>query len=189
MQDLNFFINPHAKKQQAPIAKILLIAVAVILVLFAGLFYYLFDQTNKANQAIAQLEAQLNDPTVLAARTELAKVQQKIALLKQYDQSLTDIETYLQAQSRIDKVTLDQITAAIPQNVSYTIATITNTDLALEVTSINDDAKAQLVHNLKATDLFSSVQLQSASLVEDETAGPSDRTLVVLCIFKEVTPE
>ena len=189
MQDLNFFINPHAKKQQAPIAKILIISLVVLLLVFAGLFYYLFDQTNKTNQSIAQLEAQLNDPTVLAARTELAKVLQKTNLLKQYDQSLNDIEAYLQTQTRIDKATLDQITAAIPQNVSYTIATVTNTDLALEVLSINDDAKAQLVHNLKATDLFSSVQLQSASLVEDETAGPSDRTLVVLCIFKEVTPE
>ncbi len=186
MRDLNFFINPRAHKKQAPFVKVFLISLAVVLVLLAGVTYYLFDQSQQARSTIRDLESKLADAKIVAARAELDQVNQKIAIIKHYDQSLNDIEEYLATKSQISRQTIDLITSAIPKTITYNMTSLTNTELYLEVLSVDDQAKAQLVHNLKTTELFSSVELQTASLNEEDGAGPSDRILTVYCVFKEV---
>ncbi|MDD2534439.1 MAG: hypothetical protein PHC86_07045 [Eubacteriales bacterium] len=186
MRDLNFFINPHAKRQQTPIARIMLISIAVTIVIIAGITYYLFDQTIKLSKVIGELEAKLSESSFVVARAELDLIKQKIAIIDQYDQSLNEIDAYLLNKTRLDLKTINLITESIPTTVTYNLISATNSEMTLEVISIEDQAKAQLLHNLKATDLFSNVEMQSSSLIEDDAADPNNRILVVNCTFKEV---
>lgn len=189
MKDLNFFINPHARREHAPVGRILIIAVVLIALAVGGLYYYLNNQNAMLRQDIQRLQDELASPAVVAKLDEVNQVTKQLQLLKRYDQGLTTIEGALKIDDRIGKATLDTIAAAIPPAVTLTNLTITSTDLMLEATSTDLTANAELVRNFKDSGLFSLVELLSAAKSDAETAGPDDRTIVIHATLQEVMPE
>ncbi|NCA99411.1 MAG: hypothetical protein EOM70_08555 [Clostridia bacterium] len=189
MKDLNFFINPHAKKDHTPIGRILIIAIVVIALAVGGLYFFLNNLNTVLRQEIQSLEDELNSPAVVAKLDEVNAVSKQLSLLKRYDEGLTTIAGALQIDDRIEKATLDTIAAAIPETVTLSNLTITSSDLMLEATSTDLTANAELVRNFKDTGLFATVELLSATSSDDEEAQPDDRTIVIHATLQEVMAE
>ena len=189
MKDLNFFINPHAKKDHTPIGRILIIAIVVIALAVAGLYFFLDSLNTAVRQEIQLMEDELASPAVVAKLDEVNAVSKQLSLLKRYDEGLTTIEGALRVDDRIGKATLDTIAAAIPETVTLTNLTITSSDLMLEATSTDLTANAELVRNFKDTGLFANVELLSATSSDAEDAEVNDRTIVIHATLQEVMPE
>ena len=189
MKDLNFFINPHAKRDHAPIGRILVIAIVVIALAVGGLYFFLNNLNTAVRQEIQLMEDELSSPAVVAKLDEVNAVSKQLSLLKRYDEGLTTIEGALRVDDRIEKATLDTIAAAIPETVTLTNLTITSSDLMLEATSTDLTANAELVRNFKDTGLFANVELLSATSSDAEDAEVNDRTIVIHATLQEVMPE
>jgi Tfp pilus assembly protein PilN len=189
MKDLNFFISSHAKKEHAPVNRFLLILIVVIVLAVGAPYFFLNDQNNRLRQDVAALQSELARPDVAAQLEEVNRVNTQLQLLKRYSQGLDTIDAALQPGERLKKATLDTIAAAIPPSVTLKSLTLSANDLQLEAASTDLTANAELVHNLKATGLFASVDLQSAAASDAEDAPRNDRTIMVHAILQEVMPE
>ena len=189
LSDLNFFIDPNAKKEHSSIGIILIAAIAVAALGVVGLFGYMTYRNNRVSQDIARIETELASPQVVDAKAKVDLVNQKLKLLQQYDQGLTAIESALSSDDKIKKAMFDTIAAALPPNITLSALSVTSTDLSLEAISSNPTANAELIHNLKATGLFSSVDLLSANVNTAAGAATTDRVLSVHATLKEVKPE
>lgn len=186
MHDLNFFINLNAKKQRTPVLKYLLVALLAVLIAFAGLYAFMQSQINQVQSDVSQLNAELNDPKVKAAKLEVQKQERQLSILNQYDAALVDIESYLEQQDRIGREELDTILASIPLDVTVMDMVIDREGLTIDAYTANDLAKAQFINNLKQTDLFASVELQNVQRDYLTISNTNNRTLVYQCLFKEV---
>lgn len=186
MHDLNFFINLNAKKQRTPVLKYLLVALLAVLIAFAGLYAFMQSQINQVQGDVSQLNAELNDPKVKAAKLEVQKQERQLSILNQYDAALVDIESYLERQDRIGREELDKILASIPLDVTVMDMVIDREGITIDAYTANDLAKAQFINNLKQTDLFVSVELQNVQRDYLTISNTNNRTLVYQCLFKEV---
>jgi Tfp pilus assembly protein PilN len=189
MKDLNFFINPHAKRDHAPISRILIIAIVVIALAVGGLYFFLNNLNTALRQEIQLMEDELAAPAVATQIAAVNAVSKQLQLLKRYDEGLTTIEAALKVDDRIAKATLDTIAAAIPETVTLTSLSITSSDLMLEATSTDLTANAELVRNFKDTGLFTTVELLSATRSDAEGAEPDGRSIVIHATLQEVMPE
>jgi Tfp pilus assembly protein PilN len=189
MKDLNFFINPNARKGQSHLARNLLIIAAVLVVAIGGLFWLMNDRNNKVQAEIDALQAKLTSAEIVEGHKAYLLARQQLNLLTQYDQGLTAIDTALASQDRIKRDGLDKIAAAIPKEITLTALTFTTTDMVLSAVSDDLTANAELVRNLKDTGLFATVELLTAAKPDEEGTGDEDRILTIQATLTEVIAE
>lgn len=175
MKDLNFFINPNQKKEGSSIGLILIILIVVSLLLVGGLYILMERMNSQVRQSIATVESQLAAPELLAAQEELSQVKAKLSLLQKYDQGLSYAEDAIDKEDRIKKAYLDQIAAALPAECMLEAFQLSGETLTFEALSTDDTASAELLHNLKQTGLFTSVEL-TATTREEQDSEPNDET-------------
>jgi len=198
LKDLNFFFDPNQKKEGNPVGRILIVLIVLSLLMVGGL-YILMDRLNsQVRQSIAIVESQMAAPELLEAQKELNQVKGKLTLLQKYEQGLTYAEEAITRQDRIRKAYLDQIAAALPVEVMLETFQLSGDTLTLEVLSTDDTASAELIHNLKQTGLFSTVELSSTTREETDTEttpetktepAPVTSRLSIRATMMEVMPE
>jgi Tfp pilus assembly protein PilN len=188
MNDLNFFINPNAKKESSNLGIFLLSSIIVVAIGVGGFFWFMTARNNRVSQDIASIEAQLASPQVVEGQAKVDLTKQQLKLLEQYDQELTTIESALSPDDKIKKALFDTVSAAFPPSITLTSLRMNSSELSLEAVSTNATANAELIRNLKNTGLFSSVDLLAVNKTMNPSAAPTEQTLQVHASLKEVTP-
>ncbi len=186
MNDLNFFIDPNAKKNKSSTGLVLIATIAVVALFVVGLFGFWAVRNNRVKNEIVKIEAQIASPEYQQGKMQVDLLNQRLNLLNQYDQSLNQINAFLYNHDPIKKAFMDTIALTIPKDITLVSFNLNSRQMSLEAFSANETANAELIKNLKDTGLFKTVDLNSAIHSDTVNAAPTDRNIVINAMLKEV---
>lgn len=170
MKDFNFF-SPYiedkkkGRKRDYAIAGIFLLAV-VIAVSFTT---YHMVTASKMEKQIAEMEAFIHDPENVKTLNEVKVKKAKLDILEEYTVIMEETKRQIEKGDRIHTAFLNAITATLPQELFFSMMTLSNTELSIQGVSDKMIPIAELEYNLRQLDRFNDIHV--SNITKNEVIG------------------
>ncbi len=168
MYDLNFFSVPTKTKKRSAVLPIGILVILLTAGAIAGWYLWQASEMKDIQSDIDRMQAYLDAEPVNSQLAELEVWKQKTQLLQNYQTTFGLIDANLDASKFVSRSLLDQISATLPPGVAFQSMGINGLNLSIEGTAPTSLEAAELLHNLKASGLFTTVHLQQLTVESNE---------------------
>ena len=181
MRDYNFFSSIETKGGSGKKQNVVMVGAIAGLAIVAVICLLLFGVQMLLKWSISSSNAYLmaNNPK----SSDLVIMQNKIEIIKKYSAYINAITNDIGGIDKINKDLLDKINSAMPRATYILNVTMKEDGIDLKVISDNKSKASELVHNMKALDIFKEVNLGSVS---NEAAPATGIKINVICKYKDV---
>ena len=183
MYDLNFFATPIRSEKRSYAGVIGLLVMILVIVAVAAYYLWQESQANIIRTDIDSKQAYLKSQEVTTKLKELDIIKQKTQLLQNYQATFDVIDSYVDQSALVSTDLLARINATVPQSVIFKNLAIATNIFTIDAVATNNQPIAELIYNLKQTQLFSSVELVNVSLADEIT---DEKTFTLQAFLKEV---
>lgn len=184
MKDLNFFGPYQGKKKDKVNAQIYIYGVMGIVGLFiiSTLIFNSF-KLYILDKSIEDYTFKLQAAEIQTELKEAEYINNKIALLKEYDSALLDISKSVKERDTVSYELLNDISSTVPSEVSFKNLDIKDNVLAIHGVATNRVSVAELKHNLSQLPNMQDVYVNS---IDNKSAVEGEYSFDIKCVLKDV---
>lgn len=184
MKDLNFFsIYQGSQKEKRSIENYIYGAAGVLGAVIVVTLMINLVQIFMLNSSIKEYTEKYNAPDLQAQLREAEDLNGKIDILDKYQGELSDIASSVKKNDIVTDSLLNDISGAIPSEVSFKDFDIKGYDLTIKGTSHNRTAIGEFEHNLAQLSKLKSVHVNE---IAKSNAVGEDYSFEMTCVIKEV---
>jgi Tfp pilus assembly protein PilN len=183
MRDLNFFSEHINSESSAKRKKAIVLGVlAGIIAMMAVIYGITAMIVGKLETDIQKSRDYLESSEVAQSKKELEAKKARLALLKQYDEAVTEIKKTIDDSDKVRSELIEKINGTLPSGVRVLNFTVSQQNVNISAEAGSRIQIAELEHNLMETELFNKVHIGAVNN-KDETGIFS---FTIDCILKEV---
>ena len=162
MREVNFFREYHGKEKDQNNTLVYLLLASIII--FIGYTYISSEiQIKQIKNNKTTLEQKINDPE-MESQIELSdEVNQKLDILSQVEESLSQINQAVESRDIVTVNLLNQLSSTLPSEVSFKNLVISDGSIVMSAVSTSRTAIAEVQHNLKELPQIDSVYIGAIS--------------------------
>ncbi|MBN2287452.1 MAG: type IV pilus assembly protein PilM [Tissierellales bacterium] len=151
----------------------------------ALIFYYIgyFVQVSALNNQIKYYDGIINNEIYQQKYREVAELENKINILKQYKDTLAVMDEQLSREDLIQSELLHAISSTVPIDINIASLTLSGNSIQLQGSSILRESIAQLEKNLKELEFIDTIHVPS---ITKEASGLSNYSFAISLTMKEV---
>lgn len=195
MNDLNFFTI--SKKKNTRTQSGLVFLLVILMLVGAITVYYVMKSTQIRNveSNIQEMETYLDSDEIQSQLIELDQLTEKNKLLQDYYDGFMLVDSNIRNNTQVSSTLMRTVIDVIPVDVVFQNYWISSSEIHIDAMSSDTQAIAEMVYNLKQTDLFTSVLLLDISSqavqtdVDDpdnpEEQGETDQFFRIQCVLEE----
>lgn len=182
MMDLNFFQINKKQENDTVSKKVLLGSTAVLGLFIGGTLLYNGIGISRAKEAIADLNAKINDTSFNEKYQESIKTSKEAEAYSTYNNTLNDIYTLITARNKVQPYLLRDISYAIPKEVYLNSINVQGGQVSISARSTSRVAIAEFQHNINKLEFIndSHVGAIASDMAESEVF-----TFEMTCGLKE----
>ena len=146
MREVNFFREYYGKEKDQNNTLVYLLLASIII--FIGYTYISSEiEIKQIKNNITTLEQKLNDPE-MQSQIELSdEVNQKLDILSQVEESLSQINQAVESRDIVTVNLLNQLSSTLPSEVSFKNLVISDGSIIMSAVSTSRTAIAEVQHN------------------------------------------
>lgn len=175
MHDYNFFEQYSKKKSIKINTRSPFFIALVIIIVFVVLCLGLVGRNLILGMEIQKLNEEIQIKTASKEFMQANLLQKKLDAMKQYDTTAEDILKKFEEIDLIGTEIMQKLTSSLPGTVTLTSVTMDNANASLVFNIPDRKAAAELLLNLKSSELFQEVDL--SSITSDPNSGLLSATI------------